>query len=87
MKEKGHFRIDIEFMLGYSRYVSQRICSEWWFDLYEFGILILPSRAIQCYCSKEVLKEKVEEEENNVWRKEKRKNTQCCSPETRPKHL
>jgi len=34
---------------------------------------------IQCYCNNEV-----GEEENNVWRKEKRKNTQGCSSEAKP---
>jgi hypothetical protein len=85
MEEKDHFSIDIEFMLEYFRYVSQRICGEWWFDVYESRKLILLSRAIQCYRSKDVIKEKAEE--NNVWRKEKRKNTQCCRSETRPKYL
>jgi len=85
MEEKDHFSIDIEFMLEYFRYVSQRICGEWWFDVYESRKLILLSRAIQCYRSKDVMKEKAEE--NNVWRKEKRKNTQCCRSETRPKYL
>jgi len=86
MEEKDHFSIDIEFMLEYFRYVSQRICGEWWFDVYESRKLILPSRAIQCYRSKDVMKEQAEEE-NNVWRKEKRKKTQCCRSETRPKYL
>lgn len=85
MEKKDHFSIDIEFMLEYFRYVSQRICGEWWFDVYESRKLILLSRAIQCYRSKDVMKEKAEE--NNVWRKEKRKNTQCCRSETRPKYL
>jgi hypothetical protein len=60
--------------------VSQRICGEWWFDVYESRKLIFLSRAIQCYRSKDVMKEQAEEE-NNVWRKEKRKNS------LRPKYL
>jgi hypothetical protein len=80
MEEKDHFSIDIEFMSEYFRFVSQRSCGEWWFDVYKSRKLILLSRAI--HPSKDVMKEKAEEEKN-VWRKE----TQCCWSETRPKYL